>query len=166
MDLEGRQCKIIETDSIFMGLNNRAVNFLLQHGDWYKLTDLEQYGYTGDFGMLFISEGESEDDPELAELAGCLYKDFVIPTIVYSWYPYTTDDDPNNVKTLPIYKYRVRSDEDESIWLYEKVEDKSSDLYKHIKLICLTDEEGNSMFEWTDEELELSELMLEYTMGW
>lgn len=165
MDLENKQCKIIETESIFMGLNNRAVNFLLQHGDWYKLTDLDKYGYTGEFGMLFITEAGSDSDPDLAELTGCLYKDFVIPTLVYSWYPYVTEDDPEHPKTLPLYKYRIRS-ENEPYWLYEKVENKSSDLYKHIKLICLTDEEGNHMFEWTDEELELSELILEYSMGW
>lgn len=154
---------IVETNGIFIGLNNRAINFMLENGSWYKLTDAEAYGYTGETGMLFINYSESESDQ--AQLAGSLYKDFIIPTIVYDWHPSVKESDPDDINLIPLYKYKVREDLLNTSWLYEKIDNKMSDTYPNIKLMCLVDEEGNQLFEWTDEELELSELMFEYIMG-
>jgi hypothetical protein len=50
-------------------------------------------------------------------------------------------------------------------WLYETIDDKKSQIYDHIKLLCLKDSEGNRMYEWTENELEIAELMMEYQLG-
>ena len=163
MEHEDMVYSIIETNGIFIGLNNRAINFILENGSWYKLIDAAEYGYTGETGMLFISDSESEK--EYAQLAGTLYKDFVIPTMIYNWYPFVKESDPEDIDLIPLYKYKMADNLTDTSWLYEKIDDKISDTYPSIRLMSLLDDEGNSMFEWTDEELELSELMFEHIMG-
>lgn len=167
--------KIINVDGIFMGLNQRAVDYLLKNGDWYTLDDVDNYGYDGNTGMLFVcsdntngsalvEHGESDSGYITGELMACLYGNQALPTLVYDWLPANSDNNTNpEIKFIPLYKYKLNNSENE--WAYEDLDVLKSDLYEKMKLIKLKDAEGEDLFSWTQNELEQSEMILEYNMG-
>jgi hypothetical protein len=158
------QYSVVNTQGIFIGLNSRAVDLLMENGDWLKLTDAADYGYTNEFGMLFISNDSKANN--FCNLIGSLYKDNVIPTFVHDWFPYKdSNSSDDEVKFMPLYRYKMDTNKIKNEWLYETIDDKKSQIYDHIKLLCLKDSEGNRMYEWTENELEIAELMMEYQLG-
>ena len=154
---------VVNTNGIFIGLNQRAINFLIENGDWLRTQDAEDYGYKGDFGMLFVSSDSKQNN--FCNLIGCLYGDNIIPTFVHDWYPYVKEEELENVKFMPLYRYKMDRQKVSDTWLYEVVDHKKSDLYKDIRLMCLVDSDNNRLFEWSDDELEIAELMMEYHLG-
>lgn len=154
---------VVNTTSLFIGLNPRAVSFLIEHGDWSRVLDAENHGYRGEFGMMFVTNDSLKHN--LCDLIGCLYGDFIIPTFVHDWYPYSKKDSTENVKFMPLYRYKMDKTKVSDEWLYESLDTKRSSLYKDVRFLCLTDNTGTPLFEWTDDELEIAELMMEYQAG-
>jgi len=154
---------VVNTKGVFIGLNNRAVSFMIENGDWMKIEDPYDYGYEGDYGLLFVSNDSEKYN--FCNLIGSLYREYIIPTFVHDWFPYNKSDNPDEVKFMPLYRYKMNNNKVSDIWLYEAVDNQKSELYKDIKVMCLVDKDGNRLFEWTSDELEIAELMVEYHLG-
>ena len=142
--------KIDHTVGVFFSLNNRAIEHLQLFGNWIDLQDrgiMEQCNY----GVLYVGPSESE----LVSI-GVIIDNKVLPAIPYVKH--------NN---KPLYKYKmVNYDLENSEWVYEVIDKKrsKSPLYSSIDLKCLSYDKETRMYEWTTEEIELAEVILEYNI--
>ena len=154
MDTENKVFyKILEISIPFPGLTQDAIEFLKEAGEWLKLIDVRNYNYKGDLGLLFISNDESSVDN--FNLVGILVEDKVLPTLVYD----TIELSDGNL--LPLFKYKLI----DGSYVYEVQDKLQSTIYNDIKTLALRSEDI-ILFEWTQEEIEVAELLLEHDLGY
>jgi len=159
--------KILPVEGIFLGLNARAVEYLILFGEWVTTQSLFISMPEGhEFGMLFV--GEKEDGEDFV-IAGSVWGDKIIPTITYDYLAIPGD---KTGKQVPLYKYKMadydillEGEKEKNIWSHEIRDKKSSLLYKTMNLLCLTTDFEVAMYEWTSKEIELSEVLMEYDEG-
>lgn len=159
--------KILPVEGIFLGLNARAVEYLILFGEWVATQTLSvSIPHGHEFGMLFVGE---EKDGEDFVIAGSVWGDNVLPTITYK---YLDVERSKEKKQIPLYKYKMADydlpiigEEKKDVWAHEIKDKKHSLLYNTMNLLCLTTDFKVPVYEWTDKEVELSEVLMEYEEG-
>lgn len=160
--------KILPVDGIFLGLNVRAVEYLVLFGEWITIKSLNIVMPEGsEFGILFTGEKADGDD---FIVAGSVWGENILPTITYD---YLEIDTNNKTKVqLPLYKYKMANydlpserENTEDVWSCEIKDKRSSLLYKNMNLLCLTTDFKVRLYEWEPKEIELSEVLMEYGEG-
>lgn len=138
--------KIKPTKNIFFNLNNRAIEHLTLFGNWINLID-RNIDEECECGNLYI--GSSADS---LALSGVIWENRVLPALIYGI-----------IKDNVLLKYRILNFENEDpVWIYEVEDTNIKSSYSNIDLKCLSDDMINRMYEWTQEEIELAEVIMEY----
>lgn len=127
----------------FIGLNRRAVEYLLSVGYWCEIEDLaggvdEYEDPNSRFGII-ISDLLGEVENPI--ICGVLVDNKAIPAFVYDFFDY-------DKTTLPLFRYILNDGTN-----VKEVVDEDTTIYGK-PCLCLKDADDNISFKWTNEDVE------------
>ena len=139
------QLRAVKQPFVFLGLNPRAIDFLMDQGKWMQFDEywtFEQSKEEDTTGGIIFDEDKLDEEGVYSAITGVYIRDKVLITRTHE---VVTSGDGDIVTAL--YKYKLKDDS----WVWERI-DQMIDGKR--PALCLSDEYGEIAFRWTEEEIE------------